>query len=153
MLHLEAESNLMHCYDDKDDFALALRVALAEVQRGSWECGRGGSQLFSIGPIWWGGLIIMILRVCTWFYPFMCECSYIPLFFSYIHDLLSAPCFHEMQFISQYLKQIVEFLFFIAAVFQPLKVARRFSILSWPRISFSNYLCYDFSTDVINAAK
>ena len=63
----------------------------------------------------------MILRVCTWFYPFMCECSYIPLFFSYIHDLLSAPCFHEMQFISQYLKQIVEFLFFIAIVFQASK--------------------------------
>ena len=35
VLHLEAVSNVMHCYDDKDDFALALRVALAEVQRGS----------------------------------------------------------------------------------------------------------------------
>ena len=34
-VHLEAVSNVMHCYDDKDDFALALRVALAEVQRGS----------------------------------------------------------------------------------------------------------------------
>ena len=34
-VHLEAVSNVMHCYGDKDDFALALRVALAEVQRGS----------------------------------------------------------------------------------------------------------------------
>ena len=34
-VHLEAVSNVMHCYDDKDDFGLALRVALAEVQRGS----------------------------------------------------------------------------------------------------------------------
>ena len=34
-LPIKAVSNVMHCYDDKDDFALALRVALAEVQRGS----------------------------------------------------------------------------------------------------------------------
>ena len=35
VFYLKAVSNVMHCYDDKDDFALALRVALAEVQRGS----------------------------------------------------------------------------------------------------------------------
>ena len=96
VFYLKAVSNVMHCYDDKDDFALALRVALAEVQRGSWECGRGGSQLFSIGPIWWGGLIIMILRASTWFlyvhvWVLSEHCS--RLFFSYIHDLLSATVF------------------------------------------------------------
>ena len=35
VFYLKAVSNVMHCYDDKDDFGLALRVALAEVQRGS----------------------------------------------------------------------------------------------------------------------
>ena len=33
-VHLEAVSNVMHCYDDKDDFALALR----------WQRSRGGRE-------------------------------------------------------------------------------------------------------------